>query len=269
MTALSMIWLLGCAPPAADVSWTRPPPTPVDTPVWPAPGAPLTILPERAPRNERRLTVFLVAGHGNGDKQGNTGVHGQIEATVALQTVSALAERLESLDRFDVILGRQGDARPSYPERLEHAERVGADVFIELHTDSRGDTWAWADLPDGEAYRAEGDAGFAVLFNEGSELGPKRRALARATANALSEAGFPAYPGCHYGGLYDPDSTPGVFIDRRGLMMLRRPTAPSIIIETHNAKDFDESLRWREEATLDAFSSGIADALLRYRPTGP
>ena len=85
-----------------------------------------------------------------------------------------------------------------------------------------------------------------------------------ATAESLAEAGFLPYPGCHYGGLYDQEGTAGVFIDRRGLMMLRRPTVPSIIIETHNAKDFEESLRWREERTAEAFAMAMADALTRF-----
>ncbi|MEZ4318763.1 MAG: N-acetylmuramoyl-L-alanine amidase [Myxococcota bacterium] len=263
-----MIWaLLACAPPVAEGSALRPdlvPPMAV-VPEWPAAGTPLRVLDVPAPRNLHRKTVFLMAGHANGAKDGNTGVHGQIEAEVVHDAVLDLAERLAALDRFDLVIGRRGNERPSYPSRIAHAEAVGADAFIELHTDSRGPAHPWAALPDGDvAYESVDEHGFAVLYNESTEIGPTRRALAVTAAESLAAAGFPAYSGRDYGSLYDLEGTPGVFIDRRGLMMLRRPTVPSIIIETHNAKDFEESLRWREEGTSEAFAAAVADALTRY-----
>ncbi|MEZ4316894.1 MAG: hypothetical protein R3F61_05310 [Myxococcota bacterium] len=64
--------------------------------------------------------------------------------------------------------------------------------------------------------------------------------------------------------MYDRDEVTGVHIDRRGLMMLREPTVPSVIVETHNAKHFEESLRWREERTREAFVRAVTDGLITW-----
>lgn len=264
MLAWALFW--ACTPP--PTVHRRPPsapPTVAAPPSWPEPGALLDVLPTLAPRGLGRPTIYLSAGHYNGGKRGNIGVHGQVEAHVNRDTVLDLARRLEALDRYTLVVSRRGEQRPSYSARIQDAKNHGADVFIELHTDARGEVAWFADTPsDGPTLMAEGDAGFAVLYNPGGVLGPERGRLGARMAESLAAAGFPPYPGCHYGGLYDLASTPGLFIDLRGLMMLRRPTMPSIIVETHNAKDFEESLRWREEATLEAFAAAVDDALTRY-----
>jgi N-acetylmuramoyl-L-alanine amidase len=234
---------------------------------WPNPGAPLHPVALSAPRNLPDTTVFVVGGHANGrTKKGNTGVHGQIEADVNLWTAEQLVKRLEATGWFRVVMGRTGEQRPSYGARIRHAERVGADVFIELHTDARGHLIPWAYTPNEWVYRADGAFGFSVLYNEGSSIGPERRRLAQHVGAQLSRIGLPPFP--EYGNAYDNDAVPGVCIDRRGLMMLRRPSIPSIIIETHNAKDFEESLRWRETATLDAFASALIEAISAFRRSG-
>ena len=261
---IALVALFACAPPPIGIE--RPVVSPPPPAVWPAPGAPLVELPLRAPRNERRGHVYLVAGHANGpDKEGNTGVHGQIEADVNLQTTDYVATEWQALDRFEVTVGRTGDARPTYGARVARAASVDADVFIDLHTDARGPWFEWATNPNGETvYRNDDGAGFSVLYNDTGPLGPERARLARVVGERLAAAGFPAYDGSDYLGLYDADPTPGVFIDRRGLMMLRRPSMPSIIIETHNAKDYEESLRWREPATHAAFAAALTDAMLLW-----
>ena len=103
-------------------------------PGWPQPDAPLERLPQR-PAVGPRKTVMLSAGHGTGSNIGNVGVHGQLEQDTTLALATELAERLRSLDRFDVVLAREGAERPSYAQRVEEAERLGVDVLVELHTD--------------------------------------------------------------------------------------------------------------------------------------
>jgi len=241
-----------------------PKPAPAPPPVaWPAGTDALRLLPLPVARGEARRVVYLSAGHANAPgKDGNLGVLGQVEAQTNLSTMNHLAEVLAATGRFEVVRSRQGDARPSYARRVAHAAEVGADVFIELHTDSRGDLYAYRHLDDGTwLYRADGDVGFSVLYSDRAPRAPERRDLARQLASALARAGFPAYPGCHYEGLYDHGPVPGSFIDRRGLFMLRRPAMPSVIIETHNAKDLEASRRWTEPITYDVFARAVAVAL--------
>lgn len=260
-------WLLACTPGPAEALVDPPaPPAPAvmpqPVPVWPAEGAPLRELP--LPGEVPQTTFFLVAGHANGrTKHGNIGVHAQVEAEVSLATSEELARRLEGVEGLEVVLGRREGQIVSYGARVRHAERVGADLLIELHTDARGPYYVWADSPDGEVLRTDGADGFSVLFNPRGPLAGERRELARSLARALAEAGFPTIPG--YTDHYDNDEVPGVFLDRRGLFMLRRPTMPSVIIETHNAKDFEESLRWREARTHAAFAGAVAEGIRAFR----
>ena len=91
----------------------------------------------------------------------------------------------------------------------------------------------------------------------------------------MEEAGFLAYDGGEYTGLYAPDAVQrGVFVDRhepdKRIFVLRRPTMPAILVETHHALDPREVTRWEEPATLDAFATALAAALLdALEPGGP
>jgi N-acetylmuramoyl-L-alanine amidase len=82
----------------------------------------------------------------------------------------------------------------------------------------------------------------------------------------MQAAGFLPYDGNDYIGLYEDDpKSPGVFVDRhqpgRRIFFLRKPSMPSVIIETHHALDPREERRWREEKTLQAFGASLAAAL--------
>jgi len=114
-----------------------------------------------------------------------------------------------------------------------------------------------------------GTPGFSVLWSdEGeAELVSKRQSLARATARHMREAGFFAYGGVEYGDLYAVDAeVSGVFVDRhvpdKRIFVLRRPTMPSILIETHHALDPREARRWDDPTTLEVFASAVASALV-------
>ena len=65
---------------------------------------------------------------------------------------------------------------------------------------------------------------------------------------------------------YDADPTPGVFVDRHAaaqrIFVLRRPSMPSVILETHNALEPREAERWSELATIDAAADALAGALV-------
>ncbi|TNE92550.1 MAG: hypothetical protein EP330_00995 [Deltaproteobacteria bacterium] len=105
--------------------------------------------------------------------------------------------------------------------------------------------------------RNDAQPGFTVLFNEGEPLGPQRRQLARDLAASLTAAGFLPYTQ-GYGELYDADDVPGVYVDRRGLKMLRTPEVPSVIIETHHALDPAEVACWKRPETHASFAQAVS-----------
>ncbi|HHO49508.1 MAG TPA: N-acetylmuramoyl-L-alanine amidase [Deltaproteobacteria bacterium] len=237
-------------------------------PRWPEAGAPLHHPVLEVPEGFGRYGVFVVAGHGTGSNVGNLGCRCIQEEHFTLEAASDLAARLEITGLFEIIEARSDTARPSYPARLRHLARSGADVLIELHSDARGARVAEASGSVGDEICrcTDVDPGLSVLVSDegGEALDAARLALARHVADALGRAGFPLYDGGRYGAQYERDTTEGVFLDRRGLMMLRRPKVPSIIIETHNALDPQEADRWEEPRTRDAFARAVLGALIAY-----
>lgn len=244
-----------------------PPPSEVHQPepIWPQEGA--VLVAAVVPASTDVIKVFLDPGHGTGDNTGNRGVLCQSEEVFAQEMAVDLAARLEKLGPFEVLSARPDGARTGYTQRVAAAKAWGADVFISLHSDARGEAaYHWEPFPSWSCIRWDHSPGFAVLVSDegGTSVSGQRRRFARSIAEQLDDAGFPAHDGLDYGTLYDLDDTPGVFIDRRGLLMLRRPAMVSVIVETHNAFDLEEVRRWQEPRVHDAFARAIAVGLLEY-----
>jgi N-acetylmuramoyl-L-alanine amidase len=62
---------------------------------------------------------------------------------------------------------------------------------------------------------------------------------------------------------------PGVYRDLRGLYVLRKPSIPSVIIESHNALDPHEVARWAEPGVAETFAAALEVALAELRDTAP
>ncbi|MEW5743057.1 MAG: N-acetylmuramoyl-L-alanine amidase [Myxococcota bacterium] len=242
---------------------------------WPADGESLRALEVVAATPTKKVRVFVDAGHGAPGNTGNTGCYGQAEQDHALAVSQHLAFVLSALGPFEVMLSRDGPGT-KYPARLAAAKAFRADVIISLHSDARGTVRPWWPYNDERMYWWNADApGFAVLWNdEGAQATVDGRArLGRAVGQRLRDAGFLAYDGYDYGGLYRQDEVESsAWIDIRPLKkrvyFLRGSTIPTVIIETHHALDPQEVARWSEGKTVDAFSLAIAAALLDFSGAG-
>jgi N-acetylmuramoyl-L-alanine amidase len=240
-------------------------------PAWPAPGAPLRVAEVRFPAGFGKRRIYLDAGHGAEGNTGNRSVTCEDEESFTLRAAEDLARRLEATGRFQVRLSRKAGERVPYPDRLTAAEAWRAHAMLSLHSDSRGMALPWEPSPGQQCYRQDASPGFSVLWSEEAtpSLRARRALLARALAQSLGSAGFKHYDGVDYTGLYAADTAqPGVFVSRqsepthRRIFVLRRPSIPSVIIETHHALDFEEAARWREERTLEAFAAAVAQGLV-------
>ncbi len=236
---------------------------------WPSAKAPLTVTRVEFPRGFGRQRIYLDAGHGAPGNEGNASVTCEPEEAYTLRVAGELARRLEATGHFRVKLSRAGKQRPSYQERLAEAERWGAALFVSLHSDARGEGVAWRPVPERECARNDTAPGYSVLYADDTAepLLSRRLRLARALARRMEGAGFFPYGGEDYVGLYAPDAEqPGTFVSRhapgRRIFVLRKPSMPSVIIETHHAWDFEEEARWREPRTLEAFSAAVAQGLV-------
>ncbi len=240
---------------------------------WPGDEASLT-QPVASFRAGPPLRVVIDPGHGAPSNHGNTSSFCVEEQDAMLELAQGLAERLEATGHVEARLARQPGQVVEYAARLEQAAAWGADAFVSLHSDVRGQVTRWSPAPDRDCPVALDAPGFAVLYaDEGDPgLAARRLALGRAVARRMIEAGFLAYGGAEYTGIYAPDE-PGTFVDRHSpeqrIFVLRRAAMPSILVETHNALDTREAARWGAPETVDAFAAALAAALGDAVPATP
>ncbi len=202
--------------------------------------------------------IFIDAGHGVGSNQGAQTLLCGTEGDFTLEVARDLQQRLKASRRWQVQLSRTSSIGPSYRSRLRAARRFGAQALLSVHADVRGSAEYYAPEPGQRCLKNDAQPGFSVLVSDdASHLMQDRFRLARAVAKAMTEAGFVAYDGVDYEGLYLADSIPGVFIDRRGLLMLRRPSMPSVIIETHHALHPGDYALWQTKGARAAFALAI------------
>ena len=243
------------------------------SPQWPDPDARLTATPVDFPVDFGIRKVYLDAGHGSGRNTGNTSAYCESEADVMVALAGPLAEALEATGHFTVRQSRQPGESVSYRSRLRDATAWGAEVFVSLHSDSRGALTPWHPAAGQSCYQSTDTPGFSVLWSDEGALSDQRQALARALSAAMAAAGFHPYDGGEYVGLYGPDDVPGVFVDRheprKRIMFLRRPTMPSVILETHHAMDPASATRFREPMVIAAFHGAVIEGLAAFFATGP
>lgn len=252
---------------------------------WPGIEAPLVPVRPVFPPGFGKLKVVIDPGHGAPQNRGNRSSLCVDEQDAMLVLAEAVQARLEATGHVEARLSRERGDETDYPTRAEDAATWGADALVSLHSDVRGAKSYWVpesparvstgDVKDRSARRTDDqrcpvalDApGFTVLYSDEAEpkLVARRRTLGRAVARRMAEAGFTPYVGNDYRAHYAPDEEPGVFLDRHAdaqrIFVLRRLTMPSILIETHNALDAREALRWEENITIDAFADALAAAL--------
>ncbi len=233
----------GAAAVVVGITWTAWPAA------WPAASAQLEI--PALPEGGEPRRIYLDAGHGAEDNVGNRGALDQLEQSFTLALATDIQQALADVAGVEIRVSRAEGELVAYRDRVSAAEAWPADVFISLHSDVRH--------PDA--------VGFSILWSDEGDasLVTRRVTLARSMAEQLSAIGLPAYNGDEYVGLYEGDLTDGVFVDRhqthQRIFVLRKPTMPSIIIETHNAKSVPEARRWEEAAVRRAFAHALARVL--------
>ena len=138
-----LLILLSCSlpPQPADVDLTAlSPELPValHRPQWPELDAPITPPPVEFPPDFGVRRVFLDAGHGAARNSGNTSAYCEKEKDVMAALSGPLAAALEATGHFEVLQARQPDELVPYRSRMSAAKSFGAEAFISLHSDSRG-----------------------------------------------------------------------------------------------------------------------------------
>lgn len=240
-----------------------------NTPAWPETGATLRHVDSVFPAGFGRRRVYIDAGHGAPGNTGNRNAFCVDEQEFTLGLAEELGAVLIRSDHFDVKLSRSADRLVPYAERVQEAEAWPADVLVSLHSDVRGKTELWQPSPGALCPRSRSAPGYSLLWSDQGEspLVDRRLGLARALSEQLGAAGFLPLGVDEYSPTYAADpSQAGVFVDRHPtserVFVLWRPNLPSVIVETHNAVDDREALRWRQPETRAAFTAAVMAALV-------
>jgi N-acetylmuramoyl-L-alanine amidase len=236
---------------------------------WPAAGAQLDPVAVVLPARWLPPVVFLDPGHGAEGNTGNTGAFCQREQDFTLALSEELEAALVATGGFQVVMARRGAEPVGYRERVAAAAASDARIYLSLHSDARfaDEIGRWSPEPGKECPRARGEVGVSTLYSDEGPGAKARLALGQAMQRRLVSVGFPAYRGAGYRDLYAEDAdVAGVFVDRHAagqrIFVLRAPTMPSVIIETHEAIDDREAARWEEPATRKAFFSAVIMGLV-------
>ncbi|NMB74709.1 MAG: N-acetylmuramoyl-L-alanine amidase [Myxococcales bacterium] len=90
-----------------------------------------------------RLRVVLDPGHGGAGKsqQGAIGARGTREKSITWQMATRIRRELSRLPGVEVIMTRAGDEDVSMAQRVELANRVGADLFVSVHNNGNVARW--------------------------------------------------------------------------------------------------------------------------------
>jgi N-acetylmuramoyl-L-alanine amidase len=97
--------------------------------------APPMPLPEPAPRApDAKPVIVLDPGHGGIDP-GTSSADGVTEKEVVLAFAKSLKAKLEATGRYDVYLTREDDTFLPLRERVEFAQKKGANLFLSIHAD--------------------------------------------------------------------------------------------------------------------------------------
>lgn len=265
-----IVGFLACTTPPASPTPPSPPAEPAaKVEVWPHGEAPLKSPDFTFPPNFGVHRLFVDPGHGAQGNVGNISVKCEKEMDFTMRVGARLAKDLERTGYFEALLSRGPEELVGYGDRVRAAAADKAEVFISLHSDNRGQGQVVGSADGRDCVRRDGAEGFAVLYSdEGeAELAQARHRLAVAMGHQLLEAGFAAYRGEDYENLYDEHpNQKGVFVDRheprKRILVLRRPTMPSVIIETHHSWHPQEVARWEEDRTLQVFSNAVVAALI-------
>ena len=213
------------------------------------------------------LRVVVDAGHGAQGNTGNTSVACESEAAFTQRTQDATLGWLHVFPGLELRSGRPPGELVAYDDRIAAFNAWPADAVISVHSDSRAAA-NFAPDPASGCWGASGEIGFSVLYSDDGApaLVAARRRLADAMAGAMIEAGFSAYPGADYPGLYDRVGE-GVFVDRHApgkrIKMLHATAVPLVIVETHQALDRSDVALWNEPQTQAAFASAVYRAVVR------
>jgi N-acetylmuramoyl-L-alanine amidase len=260
------------AAPAASASTS----VPIDA-------TPKSVRPAHAPiDNDRDIVVAIDAGHGGTDP-GAIGRNGTREKDVTLAIARALAERINAEPGMRANMTRGGDYFVVLRDRMVRARAAKADLFVSIHADSirdRSITGASVYVlnergASSEAARWLAERENAADLMGGVKLDDKDESLASVLLDLSQTASLTASMTVAESVLTELDRSVSVRksnVQQAGLVVLKSPDIPSILVETgyiSNPKDEARLKSYRHQERLaDTIFTGLRGYFEENPPPG-
>ncbi|HEU4627673.1 MAG TPA: N-acetylmuramoyl-L-alanine amidase [Steroidobacteraceae bacterium] len=246
----------------------------------PAKVVPKAVLPAHAPiDNDRDIIIAVDAGHGGVDP-GAIGRNGTQEKDVTLAIARALAERINDEPGMRATLIRDSDTFVVLRDRMARARAAKADMFVSIHADSirdRSITGASVYVlsergASSEAARWLAERENAADLAGGVSLDDKSESLASVLLNLSQTASISASMTAAERVLAELDQTFGVRksrVQQAGLVVLKSPDIPSMLIETGYISNPGEEARLKSRRGQQRLADSIFTGLRGYFEVNP
>jgi N-acetylmuramoyl-L-alanine amidase len=241
---------------------------------------PKAVRPKHAPLDsDRDIIVAVDAGHG-GQDPGAIGRNGTMEKNVVLAIARALAKRINAEPGMRAYLTRDDDYFVVLRDRMVRARNAKADIFVSVHADSirdRSITGASVYVlsehgASSEAARWLAERENAADLRGGVTLDDKDRSLASVLLDLSQNANLGASMTAAERVLQSLDETVNVRktkVQQAGLMVLKSPDIPSMLVETAYISNPGEEARLRSLPHQTKIAEAIFDGVRGYFEKNP
>jgi N-acetylmuramoyl-L-alanine amidase len=241
---------------------------------------PKSVRPAHAPiENDRDIVIAVDAGHGGTDP-GAIGRNGTQEKSVTLAIARALAARINSEPGMRATLIRNGDYFVVLRDRMVRARTAKADLFVSIHADSirdRSITGASVYVlsergASSEAARWLAERENAADLMGGVKLDDKDQSLASVLLDLSQTASLTASMTAAERVLAELDRSIDVRksrVQQAGLLVLKSPDIPSMLVETGYISNPKEESRLRTGSHQERLADTIFTGLRGYFEVNP
>jgi N-acetylmuramoyl-L-alanine amidase len=243
--------------------------------------APLKVVrPAHAPANDDRdIVVAIDAGHGGRDP-GAIGRNGTYEKDVTLAISRLLAARIDKEPGMRAVLVRDGDYFVFLRDRMARARKAKADLFISVHADSiQNSSITGASVyvlsqggASSEAARWLAERENAADLMGGVKLDDKDASLASVLLDLSQTASLSASMTVAGLVLAELDRVSGVRksqVQQAGLVVLKSPDVPSILVETGYISNPGEEARLKTRKHQERLAEAIFRGVRAYFEDNP
>jgi N-acetylmuramoyl-L-alanine amidase len=241
---------------------------------------PKAVRPQHAPIDGNRdIIVAVDAGHG-GQDPGAIGRNGTMEKNVVLAIARALANRIDAEPGMRAYLVRDDDYFVVLRDRMVRARNAKADIFVSVHADSirdRSITGASVYVlsehgASSEAARWLAERENAADLMGGVKLDDKDKSLASVLLDLSQTANASASMTAAERVLLSLDSSVNVRkskVQQAGLMVLKSPDIPSMLVETAYISNPGEESRLKSVSHQTKVAEAIFKGIRGYFEVNP